>query len=111
MGLAAPGLVQEAAGARKRLNMRPDSENLSLAIYRRFGRKWGISPEMVEEIYRLAKQRGYGRTRRLVLLFWRLPADQVPSVRQIRYMVRVLNLSRRFGTDAANYRDVVLRKA
>ena len=74
-----------------------------------FARHWKLEKGVVEFIYKAVDTFGghYGKTSR----FLSRHSNIMLSPRQLKYFRRKVRLSMRYGTDAANYNDLVNKKS
>lgn len=77
-------------------------------VFIRVASNWGLEEDVVRDIYQLATSFGYGKTSRLLVKFG---LRNPPSVRQVRYLVRTVRLTRRYGDLSDNHRDMIERRA
>lgn len=77
-------------------------------IFKNFAKKWDMHPDTVRFVYTVLHESGrqYSKvSRRLIHVNIKL------SSRQLKYFYRKTRLSKRFGTDAENYNDIVNKKS
>lgn len=77
-------------------------------VYARFAVNWGLDDEDVMAVFTLARRLGYAKSRRLLSKFG---YRSCPTERQIKYMVRNVMLTRRYGDEGENYRELVQRRS